>query len=297
MDSAGGGPAHRPVLALEVVELLAGKALVIDATLGAGGHAEALLEGGVGTVLGIDRDPYALTMAGERLARFGARFRPLRSTFSRLAEAAASAGVEEADGVLFDLGVSSMQLDQAARGFTYRGDGPLDMRMASGADDDGPTAADVVNGYAQEELARVIFTYGEERHSRRIAAAIVRARNRAPLSSTGELAAIVAGAVPKRRGGGHPARRTFQALRIEVNQELEELAACLPQAASLLTSGGRLVVIAYHSLEDRIVKRFLLASNDLTSLTKKPVRPSERESASNPRSRSARLRAAEKVVA
>jgi len=165
------------------------------------------------------------------------------------------------------------------------------------ANDDGPPPADVVNGYPQEELARVIFTYGEERHSRRIAAAIVRARNRAPLSSTGELAAIVAGAVPKRRGGGHPARRTFQALRIEVNQELEELAACLPQAASLLTSGGRLVVIAYHSLEDRIVKRFLLASNDLTSLTKKPVRPSERESASNPRSRSARLRAAEKVVA
>ena len=199
--------------------------------------------------------------------------------------------------MLFDLGVSSMQLDQAARGFTYRGDGPLDMRMASGPDDPGPTAADVVNGYPEEELARVIFTYGEERHSRRIAAAIVRARDRAPLSSTSELAAIVAGAVPKRRGGAHPARRTFQALRIEVNHELEELAACLPQAASLLTSGGRLVVIAYHSLEDRIVKRFLLASNDLTSLTKKPVRPSERESASNPRSRSARLRAAEKVVA
>jgi 16S rRNA (cytosine1402-N4)-methyltransferase len=276
-----------------VVELLAGKALVIDATVGAGGHAEALLEGGVGAVLGLDRDPSALAMAAERLSRFGARFRPLRSTFSRLTEAAASVGVERADGVLFDLGVSSMQLDQAERGFTFRGDGPLDMRMGS----DGPTAADVVNTYPEEELARVVFTYGEERHSRRIAAAIVRARNRAPLISTSELAAIVAGAVPKRKGGGHPARRTFQALRIEVNDELEELAACLPQAAGLLTPEGRLVVIAYHSLEDRIVKRFLLASNDLKALTKKPVRPSEAESGANPRSRSARLRAAEKVAA
>jgi 16S rRNA (cytosine1402-N4)-methyltransferase len=266
--------------------------VVIDATVGAGGHAEALLEAGVGSVLGLDRDELALAEARSRLTRFGARFRAVRARFSDLGDASAGVGLSSVDGVLFDLGVSSMQVDQPDRGFSYRGSGPLDMRMdPSGS---GPTAADVVNGYSEEELARVVFEFGEERMSRRIARAIARARARKPIESTEELAAIVAGAVPRRRGGPHPARRTFQALRIEVNRELEELAASLPQAASLLEPGGRLVVISYHSLEDRIVKRFIGGEPPLTALTRKPVSPSERERAANPRARSARLRAAER---
>jgi len=266
---------------------------VIDATVGAGGHAEALLESGVRTVVGVDRDQSALRLAAARLSRFGDRFRTVRSPFSRLAEAAAAAGVEQAGGVLFDLGVSSMQLDDAQRGFSYRASGPLDMRM--GEADGRRTAADVVNTYREEELVRVIAEYGEERFARRIARAIVRARERRPISTTDELAAIVAGAVPRRRGGPHPARRTFQALRIEVNRELEELAASLPQAAGLLEPGGRLVVLSYHSLEDRIVKRFIASEPRLVSLSKKPLRASVREASANPRARSARLRAAERM--
>jgi 16S rRNA (cytosine1402-N4)-methyltransferase len=186
-----------------------------------------------------------------------------------------------------------MQLDRAERGFSYRGSGPLDMRM--GPDEPGgPTAADIVNGYPEQELARVLFEFGEERHARRIARAIVRARDRAPLGTTQELAAVVAAAVPKRRGGPHPARRTFQAIRVEVNAELEELAASLPQAASLLETAGRLVVISYHSLEDRAVKRFIAGAPELEALTKKPIRPGPAEAAANPRARSARLRAAER---
>jgi 16S rRNA (cytosine1402-N4)-methyltransferase len=289
---------HRPVLAAEVAELLSGKAVVIDATVGAGGHAEVLLEAGVGMVLGLDRDASALAEASERLSRFGGRFRAVLSRFSRLGDAAREAGVEAAGGVLFDLGVSSMQLDRAERGFGYRTPGPLDMRMGGspgGEDVEGPTAADVVNRYPEEELARVIFEFGEERFSRRIARAIVRARERAPLQSTQELAAVVASAVPRRRGGGHPARRTFQAIRIEVNQELEELAASLPQAAGVLDAEGRLAVISYHSLEDRLVKWFIAGEPALAPLTRKPVRASEAEQASNRRARSARLRAAERV--
>jgi 16S rRNA (cytosine1402-N4)-methyltransferase len=284
---------HRPVLLREVLELLQGKAVVVDATVGAGGHAEALLEGGASIVVGLDRDPDALTEASARLSRFGDRFRPRRCRFSRVRGCAGDAGVERADGVLFDLGVSSMQLDRGERGFSYRSDAPLDMRMG---DEDGPTASDVVNRYPEERLADVIFRLGEDRHGRRIARAIARARERRQIETTAQLAAIVAGAVPRRRGGPHPARRTFQAIRIEVNGELDELAASLPQAASLLEEGGRLVVIAYHSLEDRIVKRFLRDEASLRSLTKKPVRPSERERASNPRARSAVLRAAERVT-
>lgn len=284
---------HRPVLVDEVVELLQGKAVVVDATVGAGGHAEALLASGVRFVLGIDRDEAALAEARVTLARFGSRVRLVRARFSSLQAVAEDAGVERAGGVLFDLGVSSMQLDRGDRGFSYREGGPLDMRM-----DEGITAADVVNTYPEAELARIVFEYGEDRYSRRIAAAIVRARGRAPIETTAQLAAIVASAVPRRRGGPHPARRTFQAIRIEVNGELEELAASLPQAASLLEPGGRLVVIAYHSLEDRIVKRFLAAAaaSELRPLTKKPVRASQREQAANPRARSAKLRAAERPV-
>ena len=275
------------------MKLLAGKAVVIDATVGGGGHADALLRSGVGTVLGVDRDPSALRIASDRLSGFGGRFRTALSPFSRLAEAAVAAGVERAGGVLFDLGVSSMQLDDPGRGFGYRTSGPLDMRMQQA--ESGLTAADVVNGYREEDLARVIAEYGEERFARRIARAIVRARERRPIATTNELAAVVAGSVPRRRGGPHPARRTFQALRIEVNRELEELAASLPQAASLLEPSGRLVVLSYHSLEDRIVKRFIASEPNLSSLSKKPLRASSREAAANPRARSARLRAAERV--
>jgi 16S rRNA (cytosine1402-N4)-methyltransferase len=278
----------------EVVELLARRSVVIDATVGAGGHTEALLDAGVGSVLGLDRDASALARATERLARFGARFRPALETFSQVAEVAGRAGLTVVGGVLFDLGVSSMQLDEPDRGFGYRASGPLDMRMGRA---EGLTAARVVNTYPEDELARVIYQYGEERFSRRIASAVVRARARKPLETTDELARVVAGAVPRRRGGPHPARRTFQALRIEVNDELGELAASLPQAASLLESGGRLVVISYHSLEDRIVKRFLVGHPTVRPITRKPLRPGEAETASNPRARSARLRAAERQEA
>jgi 16S rRNA (cytosine1402-N4)-methyltransferase len=272
----------------DVVALLSGRTVVVDATVGAGGHAEALLDAGVESVIGIDRDPAAVDVARRRLHRFGTRFRAVVARFSDLSETLA--GTSPVGGVLFDLGVSSMHLDEPTRGFSYRVEGPLDMRM--GAEPDRPTAAVVVNTYREEDLARIIFEYGNERHSRRIARAIVRARERAPLSNTRELAAVVASAVPRRRGPGpHPARRTFQALRIEVNGELDELAASLPQAASSLEEGGRLVVISYHSLEDRIVKRFMAGGEPLSPLTRKPIRPSAREIEANPRARSARLRA------
>jgi 16S rRNA (cytosine1402-N4)-methyltransferase len=283
---------HVPVLVTEVVELLKGRSIVVDATVGAGGHAEALLEAGVGAVVGLDRDPSALAAASERLRRFGARFRAVQARFSRMAEAVRGIGIERAGGVLLDLGLSSMQVDGPERGFSYRLDGPLDMRMG----DEGPTAADVVNTYPEDELVRVLFEYGQERYARRIAAAIERARRREPIQTTAQLSAIVAGAVPRRRGGAHPARRTFQAIRIEVNEELEELAASLPQVASLLEPGGRVAAISYHSLEDRIVKRFLLGQTGLAVLTRKPVTPSSREAAANPRARSAKLRAAERVA-
>ena len=266
--------------------------VVVDATTGAGGHAEALLEAGVGRVIGIDRDPSALEQASGRLSHVGSRFRPVHSVFSKLAEAVRDEGFAEVGGVLFDLGVSSMQLDRDSRGFSYRTEGPLDMRM--GPEPAGTTAADVVNTYSEDHLARIINEYGEERFGRRIAAAISRARAREPITSTTQLAAIVAGAVPRTRRGPHPARRTFQALRLEVNRELEELTASLPQAVSILAPGGRVVVISYHSLEDRIVKRFFKDDSELSVLTPKPVRPSAGEVATNPRARSAKLRAAEK---
>jgi 16S rRNA (cytosine1402-N4)-methyltransferase len=280
-------------LVAEVVSLLAEKTLVVDATVGSGGHAEALLEAGVDTVIGLDRDPDAIEEASNRLSRFGPRFRPLQDRFSHLDDALSRAVVKGVDGVLYDLGISSMQIDRPARGFAYRSAGPLDMRMGADSDSD-LTAERVVNTYSEEELSRVLFEYGEERFARRIARAIIRARSRGPITTTEELAAIVAGAVPRKRGSTHPARRTFQALRIEVNSELEELAASLPQAASLLGPGGRIVAISYHSLEDRIVKRFLAGHEELTVLTRKPVRPTEDERRGNPRARSARLRAAER---
>jgi 16S rRNA (cytosine1402-N4)-methyltransferase len=278
---------HAPVLVDAVLGFLAGRGTVVDMTLGAGGHAEALLASGVERVIGIDRDPDALAIATERLAPFGDRLQTVRSTF---AEAEVTGPV---DGVLYDLGVSSMQLDRAERGFGYRQDGPLDMRMGG----DGPSAADLVNGLSEGELADLIFEFGGEHRSRRIARAIVRARERAPIETTDALARVVAGALGRRPGGPHPARRTFQALRIAVNRELEELAASLPQAVGLLAPGGRVVVLSYHSLEDRLVKRTFLEDERLVRLTKKPVMPGEAEIAANPRARSARLRAAERVEA
>ncbi len=288
MTVAEPGSPHEPVMVAEVTEYLAGRGTVVDMTLGAGGHAEALFGVGVGQVIGVDRDPTALAMAGERLGAHGDRFRPVRARFSEVDEEVVGGQV---DGVLFDLGVSSMQLDQAERGFGYRTDGPLDMRMAGAADDE-PSAADLVNDLPESELADLIFEYGEEHRSRRIARAIVRNR---PIVTTDQLARVVAGALGRRPGGPHPARRTFQALRIAVNREIEELSASLPQAVGLLVPGGRVVVIAYHSLEDRVVKYAFREDERVAVLTKKPRRPSEDEVARNPRSRSALLRAAERI--
>ena len=272
----------------EVMEFLAGRGTVLDLTLGAGGHAETLLDSGVEHLIGVDRDPDAVRMACERLARFGERFTVVSARFSEMP-------VENrVDGVLYDLGVSSMQLDRPERGFSYRSPGPLDMRMGGPGDDTSESAMTLVNTAPEEELARIVFEYGEEHRSRRVAAAIVRARSRRPIETTDELARVVASALGARRGGPHPARRTFQALRIAVNRELEELTASLPRAVEILAPGGRVVVISYHSLEDRIVKRFVIGAEDLEALTKKPLTPTAAEAASNPRSRSAKLRAAER---
>jgi 16S rRNA (cytosine1402-N4)-methyltransferase len=279
---------HDPVMVREVIGFLGGRGTVVDMTLGAGGHAEALLAAGVDRLFGVDRDPSALELARERLAGFGDRFRPIRARFSEINEEAVEGVV---DGILYDLGVSSMQLDRGERGFSFREDGPLDMRM----DDEGPTAADLVNGLPEKELADLIFEYGQEPKSRRIAGAIVRARSRSQIETTDQLTGIVVGAVGRRPGGPHPARRTFQALRIAVNRELEELAASLPQAVDLLAPGGRVVVIAYHSLEDRLAKRTFREEGRFAILTKKPLQPSADEVRQNPRARSAKLRAAERL--
>ncbi len=283
--TGNGAPPHEPVMVAEVTGYLRDRKTVIDMTVGAGGHAGALLDAGVDLVVGVDRDPSALALAVRRLETFGERFRPVASRFSEVDEDVAGGRV---DGVLYDLGVSSMQLDEPDRGFGYRLEGPLDMRMGG----EGPTAADLVNGLAEEDLANLIFEFGQEHRSRRIARAIVRAR---PLDTTDALARVVAGAVGRRPGGPHPARRTFQALRIAVNREIEELAASLPRAVDLLVPGGRVVVIAYHSLEDRLVKQTFRDDERLTILTKHPRTASDQEVDRNPRARAAKLRAAERA--
>jgi 16S rRNA (cytosine1402-N4)-methyltransferase len=287
----GFGVLHEPVLLGEVLAFLApapGK-VIVDATVGTGGHAEALLQRGA-TVVGIDQDPQSLAIAQERLRAFGDRFRPIRGNFRRLRQILGDLGLARVDGVLFDLGLSSWQLAQSPRGFSFREDGPLDMRM----DPDAPTtAADLVNRLSERELGRILREYGEERYAGRIARAIVRSR---PLKTTGELARLVAGCYPPGRHRLHPATRTFQALRIAVNDELSALQEALPQAAEVLAPGGVLCVIAFQSLEDRIVKLFLrqeARAGRVRLLGKKPVRPTAAEVARNPRARSARLRAAQ----
>jgi 16S rRNA (cytosine1402-N4)-methyltransferase len=271
-----------------------GDQLVVDCTVGLGGHAEAVLrrQGFTGRVVGIDRDPAALAAASERLRPFGHRFEPQQGRFGRAGELLEGMGCAVADAVLFDLGVSSMQLDEAGRGFSFRLKGPLDMRMDPRG---GPSAADLVSQLDAAELERVLREYGEERRARRVAAAIVRERRSGPIASTVRLAEIVRGAVGRGSGRIDPATRSFQALRIAVNDELGELGRGLESAARALRPGGRLVAISYHSLEDRIVKRTLrrLAAEGGRLLTRKPLTPDEDEVRANPRARSAKLRALE----
>ncbi|MGN6689281.1 MAG: 16S rRNA (cytosine(1402)-N(4))-methyltransferase RsmH [Actinomycetales bacterium] len=310
-------PRHVPVLLERCVELLAPSlsqdgAVLVDATLGLGGHSEAFLQRFPGLrLLGLDRDPAALRLAAERLAPFGDRVLLVHSVYDEIADIAERLGLAPVAAVLFDLGVSSMQLDEAERGFAYAQDAPLDMRMNP---DDELTAAAVVNTYSVAELARVLREYGEERFAQRIAARIVAARARQPLTTTAPLAELVREAVPAatRRTGGHPAKRTFQALRIEVNRELQALEAAIPAALSVLSVGGRIAVMSYQSLEDRIVKRALAegartrapeglpvvpddAQPWLRLLTRGAETPTDIEISDNPRAASARLRAAEKI--
>lgn len=303
---------HTPVLYQEVLSAIqpSAESLIIDGTVGAGGHALGILERSApdGALLGLDRDPVTLPLAQQRLARFGARLHLRHGSFRHLTDHARAIGWEAVDGVLLDLGLSSLQLDDPQRGFAFRHDGPLDMRFDPTS---GASAADLVNRLPEDELADLIYRYGEERQSRRYARAIVAAR---PIRTTGELAELIVRAHRGRRGRTHPATRTFQALRIAVNDELSALEQALPQAVQLLRRGGRLVVIAFHSLEDRIVKRFLREESQnqlcppdgkngsvestarLCLIQRKPVRPSEEEIQRNPRARSARLRVAERIA-
>jgi 16S rRNA (cytosine1402-N4)-methyltransferase len=273
-----------------------------DATLGAGGHARAVLERSApdGRLVGLDRDPAAIAKAGALLQAFGDRVTLVHARFSEARDVLDRLGMTPVDGFLVDLGVSSPQLDRAERGFSFRVDGPLDMRMDPTA---GETAADLLRRVDEAELTRIIREQGEERHAARVARAIIEARRAGPVETTGKLAAIVARALPRHEHGKNPATRTFQALRITVNDELGELERFLAVAADCLRPGGRLVVIAFHSLEDRIVKRRLreLAGRgggspaQLRLLTKHVVVPGDEERARNPRARSARLRAAERL--
>jgi len=287
------------VLADEVVFLLQPRSegWVIDGTVGMGGHAERLLDGGgAGTrLLGLDRDPEALARAGRRLARFGARVRLRQGSFGRLADEAAAAGAAPVRSVLLDLGVSSYQLDESGRGFSFLRDEPLDMRFDPTS---GPTAADLLATLPEAELARLLREHGDEPHARRIARRLAERRGRVPLLRTGDLVAAVRSAVPRaawpRRT--HVATRTFQALRIAVNEERQVLADTLPVAAALLAPGGRLGVIAFHSGEDRIVKQTFrrLAASGFAALEPAPLQASDDEVAANPRARSAKLRVLER---
>jgi 16S rRNA (cytosine1402-N4)-methyltransferase len=287
-------------------------AVHVDATLGLGGHAEAVLTAHPGaTLVGLDRDPQALRLAADRLARFAGRTHLVHAVYDELPGVLDGLGIAAVQGALFDLGVSSMQLDEPGRGFSYAHDAPLDMRMDP---TQGRTAEEVVNTYSAADLARILRMYGEERFASRIAAAIVRERAKTPLTSSARLVELVSDAIPApaRRTGGNPAKRTFQALRIEVNGELDALARALPGALDALATGGRIVVLAYHSLEDRLVKRALAERARSSAPVDLPVEPpgsgptlrlltrgaeqaSPAEMAANPRAASVRLRAAERI--
>lgn len=319
MSSRGDAAArHVPVLRDRVVELLApalehGGAVCVDGTLGMGGHAEAILERcPAATVIGLDRDVEALDLAGERLARFGDRFVGVHAVYDDIASVLREHADGTASGILFDLGVSSLQLDEPERGFAYRHDAPLDMRMDQST---GITAADVLNTYGHGDLARILKTYGEERFAGRIASAVLRERETEPFTTSGRLVEVLRSAVPaaSQRTGGHPAKRTFQALRIEVNRELDVWERAVVSAIEVLAPGGRIAVLSYHSLEDRITKQALAAGARsrtpvgmpvelpehaayLRLLTRGAEVPSEDEQHTNPRSASARLRAAERLV-
>ncbi len=305
---------HVPVLVEEVLHYLncSGAGIYVDATLGDGGHAEAICRrlGPKGRLIGLDWDEAALERAGERLAAYAGKVELIHSSYTQLASALDSIGLEKVDGILLDLGVSTLQLLEPSRGFSFHHSEPLDMRM----DRRLPLrASDLVNSLPAGELVRILYRYGEERWARRIAAGIIQHRTRfGPIEVTGDLVDIIKEAIPAagRRTGGHPARRTFQALRIAVNRELDNIETVLPEAVHCLGKGGRLCVISYHSLEDRIVKHFLrdrsqrcscpplapctcTGEGELMLLTRRSVTPTETEIDCNPRSRSARLRAAE----
>lgn len=318
------GERHIPVLRDRCVDLLspavsaaenAGRrAVIVDATLGMGGHSAAMLERFPRAhLVGVDRDTEALDLAGDRLSRYSDRTDLVHAVYDELREVLEDLGIEAVDGVLFDLGVSSLQLDERERGFAYSYDAPLDMRMDTSR---GPTAADVLNTYAETDLLRIIRTWGEEKFAGRIAAAIVRARKAEMFGTTSQLVDVIRDVVPAAaaRTGGHPAKRTFQALRIEVNEELSVLERAVPAALDALTVGGRVVAMSYHSLEDRIVKNVFSAGTKsaapvgfpveleqhkayLRSLTRGTEAPTEAEIAENPRAASARLRAVERITA
>ncbi|MDF2143746.1 16S rRNA (cytosine(1402)-N(4))-methyltransferase RsmH [Knoellia sp. p5-6-4] len=308
---------HIPVLRDRILDLIAPAlaepgSVYVDGTLGMGGHAQAVLERCPNArLVGIDRDPEALALAGERLAPWGERVTLVHAVYDEVAAVVADLGVDGVQAALFDLGVSSLQLDEADRGFAYSQDAPLDMRMDQSR---GLTAADVLNTYEAAELERILREYGEERFARKIAAAIVRERRSEPFVTSGRLVELLKKVVPaaSQKSGGHPGKRTFQALRIEVNAELSAWAAALPAAIDTLAVGGRVAVLSYHSLEDRITKRVFAAGARssapeglpvelpehrpyLRLLTRGAEEPSAAEKAANPRSASARLRVAEKT--
>jgi 16S rRNA (cytosine1402-N4)-methyltransferase len=310
------GAPHRPVLLRETIELLGASrgGLFVDGTLGLGGHSEAILEASEDArVIGIDRDREALELAGRRLAKYGTRFRGVHANFREIARVIEEAGEQDLRGVLVDLGVSSLQFDTGERGFSFRQDAPLDMRMDAGGDEE--TAAELLASLPEEEIARIIFEYGEERRSRRISRWIVERRERGePIETTKALADLVARAVGYRKTDKvHPATRTFQALRIAVNRELEGLGEFVEEAIDLLQPDGRFAAISFHSLEDRIMKQTLRrlagqcecsprapvcscgARRAVEILTRRPLVPGEEEVSENPRARSAKLRACRKL--
>lgn len=303
---------HIPVLGAEAVDLLnpRGGGIYVDATFGAGGYSRAILDAADTRVIGIDRDRTAIAGGFDLVDRSNGRLTLVEDRFSNLAEVCAAQGASRVDGVVMDVGVSSMQVDEAGRGFSFRLDGPLDMRMGH----DGPTAADVVARASEADLANIIYIFGEERHSRAVARAVVAARKETPITTTRALAEIVGKVVWAKPGEIHPSTRTFQALRIFVNEELDELHLALAAAERVLKPGGRLVVVSFHSLEDRMVKNFLAergktgggsrhlpevaqSAPSFRILTKRPVTAGDDEVRANPRARSAKLRAAERTDA